>query len=74
MRARKVAQIALGGKRAHMARLNVVRGRPHFRLQEVNDGNVEAGVASAGAQARPMPRAPPVTRAVFVIGLPFLTR
>src|ERR1700756_1632317 len=44
MRARKVADISLGGQRTYTARLDVARGRRHFRFQEINEGDVEAGV------------------------------
>jgi hypothetical protein len=67
MRLREIAHVGLRNECTAAARLDVARGRRHFRFQEIDEGDVEAGFASASAQARPMPRAPPVIRAVFAM-------
>jgi hypothetical protein len=68
MRLREIAHVGLRNECTAAARLDVARGRRQFRFQEIDEGDVEAGFASASAQARPMPRAPPVIRAVFAMG------
>jgi hypothetical protein len=52
---------------------HLIYDRHNLLPQEIDEGDVEAGIGKRQrAQARPIPRAPPVTRAVFVVYETFL--